>query len=94
MLADIEAGKVGIVLAKDMSRIGRDYLQTGFYTEILFREKGVRFIAIGNGVDSADKNSGEFVSFLNIVNDCLALSRDKNRQPIWPTILESPEKIV
>ena len=69
MLADIEAGKVGIVLAKDMSRIGRDYLQTGFYTEILFREKGVRFIAIGNGVDSADKNSGEFVPFLNIANE-------------------------
>ena len=69
MLADIEAGKVGVVLAKDMSRIGRDYLQTGFYTEILFREKGVRFIAIGNGVDSADKNSSEFVPFLNIVNE-------------------------
>ena len=71
MLADIEAGKVGVVLAKDMSRIGRDYLQTGFYTEILFREKGVRFIAIGNGVDSADKNSSEFVPFLNIVNENL-----------------------
>ena len=67
MLAEIEAGKVGVVLAKDMSRIGRDYLQTGFYTEILFREKGVRFIAIGNGVDSADKNSSEFVPFLNLV---------------------------
>ena len=57
MLADIEAGKVGVVLAKDMSRIGRDYLQTGFYTEILFREKGVRFIAIGNGVDSATRTA-------------------------------------
>ena len=60
MLADIEAGKVGVVLAKDMSRIGRDYLQTGFYTEVVFRNNGVRFIAIGNGVDSADKSSGEF----------------------------------
>ena len=69
MLADIEAGKVGCVIAKDMSRIGRDYLQTGFYTEVLFREKGVRFIAIGNSVDSADRNSGEFVPFLNIVNE-------------------------
>ena len=69
MLADIEAGKVGIVLAKDMSRIGRDYLQTGFYTDILFREKGVRFIAIGNGVDSADKSSSEFAPFLNIMNE-------------------------
>ena len=69
MLADIEAGKVGVVLAKDMSRIGRDYLQTGFYTEVMFRQQGVRFIAIGNGVDSADKNSSEFVPFLNIVNE-------------------------
>ena len=69
MLADIEAGKVGVVLAKDMSRIGRDYLQTGFYTEVMFRQQGVRFIAIGNGVDSAVKESGEFVPFLNIVNE-------------------------
>lgn len=42
LIADIEAGKVGCVIAKDMSRIGRDYLQTGVYTEVLFREKGVR----------------------------------------------------
>ena len=69
MLSDIEAGKVGIVLAKDMSRIGRDYLQTGFYTEVLFRERGVRFIAIGNCVDSADKSSSEFAPFLNIMNE-------------------------
>ena len=69
LIADIEAGKVGCVIAKDMSRIGRDYLQTGFYTEVPFREKGVRFIAIGNSVDSADRSSGEFVPFLNIVNE-------------------------
>lgn len=69
MLNDIEAGNVGCVLAKDMSRIGRDYLQTGFYTEVLFRERGVRFIAIGNGVDSADKTTSEFAPFLNIMNE-------------------------
>ncbi len=69
MLSDIEAGKVAVVLAKDMSRIGRDYLQTGFYTEVLFRERGVRFIAIGNGVDSADKTTSEFAPFLNIMNE-------------------------
>lgn len=69
MLADIEADKVGIVLAKDMSRIGRDYLQTGFYTEIVFRNKGVRFIAVGNGVDSADKSSSEFAPFINIMSE-------------------------
>lgn len=69
MIADIEAGKVGAVIVKDMSRVGRDYLQTGFYTEVVFREHGVRFIAIGNAVDSSDKSSGEFVPFLNIVNE-------------------------
>ena len=69
LMADVEAGKVGIVLAKDMSRIGRDYLQTGFYTEVLFRRYGVRFIAIGNGVDSADASTGEFAPFLNIMNE-------------------------
>ena len=69
MIADVEAGKVGCVIAKDMSRIGRDYLQTGFYTEVLFRQQGVRFIAISNGVDSNDKNSSEFAPFLNIMNE-------------------------
>ena len=69
MMADIEAGRVGVVLAKDMSRIGREYLQTGYYTEVLFRQYGVRFIAIGNGIDSADSSTGEFAPFLNIVNE-------------------------
>ena len=69
MLADIEAGKVGTVIVKDMSRIGRDYLQVGFYTEVMFREKGVHFIAISNGVDSERRESAEFAPFLNIMND-------------------------
>lgn len=69
LIADIEAGKVGCVIAKDMSRIGRDYLQTGFYTEVMFREKGVRFIAIANGVDSDVRSSSEFAPFLNIMNE-------------------------
>ena len=68
MLADIEAGKVGTVIVKDMSRIGRDYLQVGFYTEVMFREKGVHFIAISNGVDSERRESAEFAPFLNIMN--------------------------
>ena len=69
LVADIEAGKVGCVIAKDMSRIGRDYLQTGFYTEVMFREKGVRFIAISNGIDSSVQSSGEFAPFLNVINE-------------------------
>lgn len=69
LIADIEAGEVGCVIAKDMSRIGRDYLQTGFYTEVLFRQRGVRFIAISNGVDSDDQSSGEFAPFINIMSE-------------------------
>ncbi|MDL2248089.1 recombinase family protein, partial [Tyzzerella sp. OttesenSCG-928-J15] len=42
LIAEIEAGNVETVICKDMSRVGRDYLQVGFYTEVLFREKGVR----------------------------------------------------
>ena len=69
LIADIEAGKVAHVIVKDMSRIGRDYLQTGFYTEVFFREHGVHFIAIANSVDSDDQNSNEFAPFLNIMNE-------------------------
>src|SRR5699024_10828134 len=58
MLADIEAGKVGTVIVKDMSRLGRNYLQVGFYTEMLFPQKGVRFIAVNDNVDSANGGTG------------------------------------
>ena len=63
MVADIEAGKVATVLVKDMSRVGRNYLQTGFYTEVFFKEKGVHFIAIANNVDNEDQSSSEFAPF-------------------------------
>ena len=97
LVADIEAGKVGCVIAKDMSRVGRDYLQTGFYTEILFRQHGVRFIAISNGVDSEDQNTGEFAPFINImsewyVRDCSRKQkaqyqvRGKSGKPVTNTI--------
>ncbi len=78
LIADIEAGKIGCVIAKDMSRIGRDYLQVGFYTEVMFREKGVRFIAIENGVDSTVQGSNEFAPFLNIMNEWYL--RDSSRK--------------
>ncbi|MBQ9347191.1 MAG: recombinase family protein, partial [Oscillibacter sp.] len=69
LAAEVEAGHVSTVIAKDMSRIGRAYLQTGWYTEVFFRENGVRFIAIANGVDSADQNTQEFAPFLNIMSE-------------------------
>ena len=67
--ADVKAGKVGTVIVKDMSRVGRNYLLTGFYTEVFFRQHDVRFIAIANGVDSDDQNTTEFTPLLNVMNE-------------------------
>ena len=53
LLEEVEAGRVETLVVKDLSRFGRNYLQVGYYTEILFPKKGVRFIAINNNVDSA-----------------------------------------
>ena len=73
LVADIEAGKVAHLLCKDLSRIGRNYLQTGFYTEfyteVMFRQNGVHFVAVANNIDSEEQDSGEFASFLNIMNE-------------------------
>lgn len=78
MLEEINAGKISAVLVKDMSRFGRNYLQVGFYTEILFPDKGIRFIAINNGVDSNNPTENDFTPFLNIMNDYYA--RDTSRK--------------
>ena len=78
MIAAIEAGEVSHVLVKDLSRVGRDYLQVGFYTEVMFKERGVRFIAIANGVDSDKRESSEFAPFLNIMNEWYV--RDSSRK--------------
>ena len=76
MLADIEAGKVGTVIVKDMSRLGRNYLQVGMYTEMIFPQKGVRFIAINDGVDSA-QGENDFAPLRNIFNEWLARDTSK-----------------
>ena len=69
LIADIEAGKVEHLLVKDLSRVGRDYLQTGFYTEVVFKRYGIHFVAIGNSIDSNDPSSGEFAPFVNIMSE-------------------------
>ncbi len=78
LIADIDAGKVGVVIAKDLSRVGRDYIETGFYTEVYFRQKDIRFIAIGNGVDTINPVSGEFAPFMNVLNEMYL--RDQSRK--------------
>ena len=69
MIALVESSQIGIILAKDMSRIGRNYLEVGFYTEVLFPKHNVRFIAVNSGVDSANQQDNDFTPFLNIINE-------------------------
>ncbi|WP_343109235.1 recombinase family protein, partial [Streptococcus anginosus] len=71
MISDVESGKIGIVIMKDMTRWGRDYLQVGNAMEI-FRRNNVRFIAINNGIDSKDQNTLEFAPFINIMSEWYA----------------------
>ncbi len=78
LLADIEAGIVKTVLVKDMSRVGRNYVETGFYTEVYFGRMGVRFIAINNNIDNDNPDSTEFAGILNIMNDWYL--RDQSRK--------------
>ena len=76
MIADIEAGIVQRVIIKDMSRLGRDYLQVGMYTEIMFPEHDVHFIAVNDGVDSK-QGDNEFTPFRNIINEWYAKDTSK-----------------
>ena len=78
MIADIEADKVSVLICKDLSRLGRDHLQVGFHTEVVFRQHGVRFIAISNNIDSNIQESTEFAPFLNIFSEWYA--RDTSRK--------------
>ncbi len=64
-LQTLKQGKSGTVIVKDMSRLGRNYLQVGMYTEMIFPQKGVRFIAINDGVDSA-QGENDFAPLRNI----------------------------
>ena len=68
LIKEVEAGNVGTLIVKDMSRLGRNYLQVGFYTEILFPQKDVRFLAINNSIDSNNASDNDFAPFLNIMN--------------------------
>ena len=71
-----EAGKVKTVIVKDMSRMGRDYLKVGYYTESFFAERDILYIAINDGVDS-DKGDNEFTPFRNLFNDFFARDTSK-----------------
>ena len=76
MIDDIEDGKINCVVTKDLSRLGRNYILTGQYTEIYFPSKGVRYIAINDNVDTLNGES-ELAPFLNILNEMHARQTSK-----------------
>ena len=92
LLEEIKAGNVGTVLVKDMSRFGRNYLQVGFYTEVLFPDKGVRFIAINNNIDSNNPTDNEFAPFLNIMNEWYAKDTSKKIRAIFRNRMENGQR--
>ena len=68
----VESNQVATIIVKDMSRLGREYLQVGQYTELIFPSYGIRFIAINDGVDSLYETTNDFTPFRNIINEFYA----------------------
>ncbi len=93
MIEKVEAGKVGVVIVKDMSRFGRDYLKVGFYTEVMFKEKGVRFIAINNGIDSENQQDSDFTPFLNIMNEWYARDASRKIQAVFKARMQEGKRV-
>ncbi len=78
LIADIEAGKIGCVITKDLSRLGRNYIEAGSYIEIFFPKHNVRYIAVTDGVDSLTCQEMDITPFKNILNDMY--SRDISKK--------------
>lgn len=91
LIEQVETGKVATIIVKDMSRLGRGYLKVGFYTEVLFVEKGVRFIAINNGIDSANQQDNDFTPFLNIINEFFVRDTSKKIKAVMKSKGEAGE---
>ena len=71
LLEDVERGVIDMVITKDLSRLGRDYIMTGYYSEIFFQTKGIRYVAIGDNFDTLE-GYNEIAPFKNILNDMYA----------------------
>lgn len=68
MIEDIKEGYISVVLTKDLSRLGRNYVMTGQYTDFFFPEHGVRYVAVNDSYDSA-KDDNDIAPFKNILNE-------------------------
>jgi len=84
MITDIEDGKIGIVLCKDMSRLGRNNAMVAYYTEIFFPDNDVRFIAIGDSIDTY-KGENEIMAFKSVINEYYARDISKKIKAAYHT---------
>lgn len=91
---DIKQGKIDLVITKDLSRLGRDYIQVGYYTENYFPARNVRYIAVNDGVDTFSKTSNNDIGpFLAVVNDMYAKDISKKVRTAKRTKAEKGEFI-
>lgn len=93
MIAEVEAGNVATIIVKDMSRFGRDYLRVGLYTDVLFKDKEVRFIAVNNGIDSEKQGDNDFTPFLNIMNEFYARDSSRKIQAIFKARMQDGKRV-
>ncbi len=82
MITDMENGKIGTIITKDLSRLGRDYLKTGEYIELIFPDYDIRYIAINDNVDTA-KSENEMMVFRNVFNDFYAKDTSKKVRAVF-----------
>ena len=79
MMGDIEMGKINLVLTKDLSRLGRNHILTGQYTDIIFPQYDVRYIAVGDGVDTL-YDDNDIAPFKNVLNEMYARDISKKQR--------------
>ena len=92
LMNEIEAGHVQTVIVKDLSRFGRNYLQVGYYTEMVFPKKGVRFIAINSNVDSANPTDNDMTPFLNIMNEWYAKDTSNKIKAVFKSRMKNGKR--
>lgn len=92
MLSDIENKKIDLVITKDLSRLGRDYIQTGYYLEVYFPQKNIRYIALNDNIDTLG-NDNDIAPFKNILNEMYAKDISKKIRAAFRTKAENGEFI-
>jgi DNA invertase Pin-like site-specific DNA recombinase len=92
LLSQIDKGKIDTIICKDLSRLGRNYLQVGYFTEILFPQNNVRFIAVNNGVDTANDDNNELTPFINIMNEWYAKDTSRKIRAIFESKMKEGKR--